>query len=299
VPHVVVVLLAAQTIAIAPLRIEHGTRGVELRADGTIVDSAGAEIGRIDGGEVWMGEMRLFRVDAAGVVRCAYFADEGRFDDDDALVFVAEGERRRYFIADDGAIALERPSGEVSPAGVRVMGVTRASRRAAVLVALSVLILERIGPLPRPHRVSMTLDVLSAAAGYFELASELRLDRRFSFALRAGGGSRWNHAGPRSSTTLAWEIGVEPRWFPGILGRSLYLGWSTRFARARTGAVGFESLQTPPGLSTGLLVGFKFELFGITPDFSAGPLFPLVVPANEVSHPPAALVMRAGFGFSF
>jgi hypothetical protein len=30
-----------------------------------------------------------------------------------------------------------------------------------------------------------------------------------------------------------------------------------------------------------------------------GALFPLVVPGSEVTHPPAALVARGAFGYSF
>jgi hypothetical protein len=83
-----------------------------------------------------------------------------------------------------------------------------------------------------------------------------------------------------------------------VLLLDLYLAWSTRYAHARTGPIGFESWFAPPGLSTGPLVGVKLDILHVVWDASAGPLFPLVTPASEPSHPPAAFVVRAGLGFS-
>jgi hypothetical protein len=179
--------------------------------------------------------------------------------------------------------------------------VTPWGRRAAVLLAISVLLLQRTEPLPPPRRVTLTLDVAELGGPYFELTSELRLARRWSLAMRAGGG-QWSldvSSGPTS--TAALELGIEPRWFVlGSFATGLYLGWSTRFAHALHGQVGFEDLHTPPGLSTGAVVGFKsVDVPIITPDVSLGMLAPLLTPGSEVSHPPVVAVVRFGVGFSF
>ena len=297
-----VLLLAANAITLAPLHVEHGATVVQLRADGTIFDGAGVEIGQVEGNTVRIGESTWFRVDDAGVVHAALFHDELRFDDDDALSFTADGKRRRYFIDEDGVFANEGALGDVHRTGAHISGVTRASRRAAVLMVLTADLLERFGPPPRPHRVTFSLDLFSAFAAYFDVVSELRINRPFSLALHAGGGSRLINPGPNHSTTLAWEAGLEPRWYTGVLRSSvtagLYLAWSTRFARGQKGVLGFESLQPPPGLSSGLLAGWKTDFWAVTVDVSAGALFPLVTFASEVSHPPAAFVVRFGVGFS-
>ena len=101
-------------------------------------------------------------------------------------------------------------------------------------------------------------------------------------------------------TTFAWEIGLEPRWyFLGNFGTGFYAGWSTRYDCEHIGATGFESFRTPPGLSTGVVVGFKsVDVPLITPDVSVGLLAPLVTPGIEISHPPVAVVLRLGIGMS-
>jgi len=301
-------LAAAAPLPIAPLTVvaKDGTHVfLELRGDGAIVDARGATVGRVEGGTVALDELSrsLWKVDVDGTVHCALFPRSGRFDAEDALVLDWDGERHRLSVGDDGTVLLEYPSGARRIAPLGASGVTARSRRAAVLLAMSALLLEREereAPRRRPRRVTLTLDGVQAFGAYFDLASELRLDRRWSLTLRAGGGVR-PLALPGSATTAAWELGVEPRWyFIGNFGTGFFVGWSTRFARTRLGPVGFESLHTPPGLSTGAMVGFKsVDVPIITPEASLGVLVPLVTPGTEVSHPPVAVAGRIGIGFSF
>jgi hypothetical protein len=118
--------------------------------------------------------------------------------------------------------------------------------------------------------------------------------------MTAGGGVRLLDILGSVATTTALELGLEPRFFVlGDFENGLYVGWSTRFARDVHGPVGFESLDTPPGLSTGAVVGFKsVDVPIITPDFSVGLLVPLATPSSEPSPPPVAVVVRLGIGFS-
>ncbi len=155
-------------------------------------------------------------------------------------------------------------------------------------------------PLYRPKRVTITVDVLQLVAPYFALTSELRLARRWSLATTAGAGSRSLDVLGGNATTTALELGVEPRYFPlGTFANGLYVGWSTRFARDVHGPIGFSSMGTPPGLATGAVLGFKsVDVPIITPDFSVGLLAPLVTPGSEPTHPPLAVVVRLGIGFS-
>jgi hypothetical protein len=164
----------------------------------------------------------------------------------------------------------------------------------------ALLLAEREGPPRRHPRVTLTVDGIQLGVPYVELASEIRITPRWSLAVHAGGGARALDFGA-SGTTTGWELGLEPRYyFVGNFGTGFYLSWSTRFAREHAGVSGFETLHTPAGLSTGLLVGFKsVDVPIITPDVSAGVLVPLVVPDTEVSHPPVALALRFGIGFSF
>jgi hypothetical protein len=304
-PVAVLAVSAAEPIPLAPLRIvrEDGARVViELRQDGTIVDVHGNRLGTITGGAVTFDEYSrpVFTVDDAGGVRCAFFASPGRFEDDGALVFESKGERHRMSVDDEGVVVLEDPSGKRESPPFYVSGVSARSRRAAILLAVSLIVLEREGPPARTRRVTLTLDPVQLGGLYFDLVSELRLERRFSLALRAGGGE-WMVSNPGATTTPAWELGIEPRWyFVGNFGTGFYLASSTRFAHARLGAVGFDTFHTPPGFSTGALVGFKsVDVPIITPDASFGFLFPIAVPATEVTHPPLAFVVRIGIGVSF
>jgi hypothetical protein len=296
----------ARPLEVAPMKIvgRDGSRVIlELRADGAIVDSRGGPLGNIAGATVTFDEYSrpLWTIDGAGNVTCPLLDGRGRFDGDDALVFESSGKRERMSVDDDGTIVVDDGPGNTRSPPLRVSGVTGASRRAALLLALSVLVLEREGPPPRPRTVTLTLDVPQLGTPYFDLTSELRLARRWSLAMKAGGGAWTLDVVGRGASTAALELGIEPRWFVlGGFSTGLYLGWSTRFARAVHGPVGFEGLHTPPGLSTGLVVGFKSaDVPIITPDVSFGLLAPLVTPGNEVSHPPVSLVVRFGVGFSF
>lgn len=302
-----VVVDAAERLPVGTFKLlrSDGTTAFELRADGVLVGEHGTAVGRVADGKVTLDDLSqtLWTVDADGKAHCALLPHSGRFDDDDALVLEWDGERRRIAVRDDGTVVLEDPGGARRPAPLRVEGVTSRSRRAAVLLALSALLLEhqereaKRRPMPR---VTLTVGAIEAASGYVDLASDLRLDRRWSLALRAGGGSR-PLANGDSGSTVAWELGLEPRWyFVGDFGTGFFLAWTTRFAHARVGPVGFESGDTPPGLSSGALVGFKsVDVPLITPEASVGLVVPLVVPGTEVSHPAVALVWRIGVGFSF
>jgi hypothetical protein len=303
----VVVADAAERLPVAPFRLVRpdGVTAFELRADGVLVGEHGTAVGHIADGKVTLDELSqtLWTVDADGKAHCTLLPHAGRFDEDDALVLDWDGEHRRLAVRDDGTVVLEDPGGARRPAPLRVEGVTARSRRAAVLLALSALLLERRErearrrPMPR---VTLTVGAIEAAAGYLDLVSELRLERRWSLAVRAGGGSRPLSNGS-SGSTVAWELGLEPRWyFVGNFGTGFFLAWTTRFAHARVGPVGFESGDTPAGLSSGGLVGFKsVDVPIITPEASVGLVVPLVVPGTEVSHPAVALVWRIGIGFSF
>jgi hypothetical protein len=295
---------AIDPLPITPLRVtsSDGARVlIALRADGIIVDAHGARLGKIEGATLTFerGLEPLWTVDPSGGVTCSFFRAEARFDADDVLVIEAHGSRERIWIDDAGAVVREDRSGRHSMP-LRAAAVTGRSRRTALLLALSLDALDRAGPSRPPRRVTLTIDVARAVSLYFDVASELRFDRRLSLTMNAGGGARALDIGT-SATTLAWEIGLQPRWYAiGNFQNGLYLGWSTRFARERVGPVGFESLWTPPGLSTGGVVGFKStDVPIITPDFSVGLMVPVVTPGAEVTHPPIALVARLGVGVSF
>jgi hypothetical protein len=292
---VAVLFLSAQRLPVTPMRVEHGSWVVELRADGKIVNGAGAELGRVEGDEIDIGDTAVARVFGENWARSFYFYGAKQFDDDDALVFSMDGENR-LLVDDDGELVMVRPSGERLSAGMRVTGVTRSSRRTALLLAITVRGLEREGPPPQPPRLALTLDAFAAAGGYFELASEVRLDRHFSLAFHSGGGRR-RPVQKNAPWTSGWELGVEPRWTPFRF-PDLYLAWSTRYARTLA-PIGFDTWQPPPGLSSGPVAGLKMVFTVLAFDSSFGVLFPLVTPPSEPTHPPAAVVLRFGLGVSF
>jgi hypothetical protein len=156
---------------------------------------------------------------------------------------------------------------------------------------------------PSPPTVAFTVDLWRLMNSFGELTIETRLGRHWALALMAGGGEPLTDEGKHSRSTTAWDIGVEPRWYPSpnrYDARGLYLGWATQFVRALDGPIGFESAQPPPGLSSGAKVGYTMGLFGVlVADWGVGVVVPLWTPPSETSHPLASVVGRFGLGAAF
>jgi len=159
-------------------------------------------------------------------------------------------------------------------------------------------------PPPREQplrRVTLTVNAVQAISftPLVAVTSEVRVARRWSFAVSGGGGERANEW-PYQGTKLTWQMGAEPRLYvTGDFNSGFYVAWSTMFADSAGARFGFESFAPPPGLSTGPSIGYKSVYIPIiTPDLEIGLMKPLVTPAAEGTPPFVALVGKLGFGFS-